>query len=186
MLIGGPVSFGTDIINRFNADSFSRRSGYNIDQEPIRITLAKKSIEYDTVILHSYTRRNSQFDMLKEMVDYWIKNDHEGHIIVTGSIASYYINHQQKNIDQWEYTSQKLALNNFCKMISKRCIIGELKFKLTIINPGMLDTENSRNKPHFTKGINGELFCDVIEFILSLPKDVIIPEIPLESIYDNN
>lgn len=183
MLIGAPISFGENIVNRFNADTFSRRNGYNINSEESRISIADKSLEYDTIILHTYTRQNGQFLTLQKVVDAWVENKKTGNIIVTGSIVSYFINHS-KNNHSWEYLAYKTALDAYCKNISKRCVLGDFPFKLTILKPGMMDTENSRKKPHFVKGLDGEIFCDLIQFILQLPKDVIIPEIPVESIYE--
>jgi NADP-dependent 3-hydroxy acid dehydrogenase YdfG len=183
MLIGAPISFGENIVKRFSADTFSTRSGYNINQEDSRNTIAELSLAYDTVIVHSYTRQQGQLLTLQKVVDAWTNNSKVGNIIVTGSIVSYFTNYG-KSSNGWEYLAHKSALDAYCKNVSKRCVLGDLTFKLTIIKPGMLDTENSRKKPHFVKGLNGEIFCDLVEFIISMPSDVIIPEIPIESIYD--
>ena len=183
MLVGAPIGFGENIIKRFSADTFSTRNGYDINQDDARNNIAELSLNYDTVIIHAYTRQQGQLLTLQKVVDAWTNNSKIGNIIVTGSIASYFINYN-KSPTGWEYLAHKSALDAYCKNVSKRCVLGDLPFKLTIIKPGMLDTENSRKKPHFVKGINGEVFCNLIEFIINMPGDVIIPEIPIESIYD--
>ena len=182
MLIGAPISFGENIVKRFNADTFSKRNGYNINSDESRTSIAKQSLNYDTVIVHTYTRQNGQIATLQKVVDAWIENNKKGNIIVTGSIVSYFINHS-KNSHSWEYLAFKTALDAYCKNVSKRCVLGDFPFKLSILKPGMMDTENSRKKPHFVKGLDGEIFCNIIEMIVNLPDDVIIPEVPVESIY---
>jgi NAD(P)-dependent dehydrogenase (short-subunit alcohol dehydrogenase family) len=184
MLIGAPISFGENIVSRFAAETFSKRNGYNINSKETRQELATKSLDYDVVIVHAYSRENGQFYTVQDIVTKWIEANHTGNIIVTGSIASYFDNYG-KDVNGWEYAAQKTALDKFCKMVSKRCVLGEHKFKISVIKPGMMDTENSRKKSHFVKGLSGERFCDVIEFLVNLPDDVIIPEIPIETVYDN-
>ena len=184
MLVGAPIGFGENIVNRFSADAYSRRNGYNFNSKETRQALATKSLDYDVVIIHAYSRENGQFLAVQEIVTKWVTEGKKGNIIVTGSIVSYYDGYV-KDPAVWEYAAQKTALDKFCKMTSKRCVLGEHKFKITVLKPGMMDTENSRKKSHFVKGLNGEHFCDVIEFVVNLPDDVIIPEVPIEIIYDN-
>lgn len=183
MLIGGKTGFGINICNRYNADCFSRSTGYNINNLDSRKEIASRSVEYNTVIVHAYSGNDSQLCVLQEIVKTWIENNHPGNIIVTGSIASYFASYKA-NPKAWEYVSHKAAIDAYCKYVSKKCIDGCYPFKITVIKPGMLDTEKSREKPHFIKGIDGEKYCDVIDFILTLPTDLIIPEIPIECIYD--
>lgn len=183
MLVGAPISFGENIVNRFSADTYSTRNGYNINSEESREKISQESLNYDLVIVHAYTRQNGQLLTLQKIVDLWVSKEKVGNIIVTGSIVSYFVNHS-KNNQSWEYLAAKSGLDAYCKNVSKRCVLGDFPFKLSIIKPGMMDTERSRQKPHFVKGLNGEIFCDVIEMLVSLPKDVIIPEVPVESIYE--
>lgn len=181
MLVAGPTGFGINLVNRFNADTFSRSNNYNINNQEIRQTLANKSLEYDVVIVHAYTGNNSQLLTLKSITEKWIEHNKTGNIIVTGSISSYY-EQGFKNLDNIEYSANKSAIDRFCKLATKKIISNSLGFRLTIIKPGMLDTEKSRKKPHFIHGLDGEVFCDLIDTITSLPDNVLIPEIPIESL----
>jgi len=182
MLIGGPYSFGKDIADWFGADHYSRTTGFDIDVADSRKKIVKASLEYDVVFVHAYSRTDNQFNMTKEIAEAWQNHNHSGHIIVTGSISTYYDSFKG-NIVNWEYTSHKSALDRFCKILSKKFSEGAVDFKITNIKPGMLDTEKSRKKPHFKRGIAGDVFCKIIENILTLPKDIIIPELVIDTTY---
>lgn len=182
MLVGGPTGFGTSIIERFNADSYSRKSGFNINSSDVRQDICETSLKYDCVILHSYTDQNSQFELLQSLAETWIQTNHDAHLIVTGSISSYFESYKP-DIKSIRYSALKSGQDRMCKYLAKKCIDGKFKFKITVIKPGMLDTEKSRSKPHFTKGISSDVFCDTLEFIMSLPKDIQIPELVLETTY---
>jgi NAD(P)-dependent dehydrogenase (short-subunit alcohol dehydrogenase family) len=182
MLIGGPYSFGKNIAEWFGATHYSRSTGYDIDIVDSRKEIVNASLEYDVVFVHAYTRTDNQFNMIKEIAEAWQNNDHKGYIIVTGSISTYYDSFKG-NFVNWEYTSHKAATDKLCKILSKKFSEGTIRYKVTNIKPGMLDTEKSRNKPHFTKGISGDTFCKIIENILDLPDDIIIPEIVVDTVY---
>lgn len=179
MFIGGPTDYGDVIINKFNADYFSRRNGFDIDLKEIREYISKKSLEYDAILLHTYTSPiNSQLLLLEHIYQNWEKNEKIGNILVTGSIASYYENYKNA-----KYTADKKALDFFVKSQAKKCNFRN-RFKITNLRVGMLDNEESKKKPHFEKGISAEQFCNCIQFILQLPADIIIPEIVIESAYE--
>ena len=182
MLVGGLNDFTQEIVNRFSADYYSRSNGYNIDDDDIRNTLAVKSLDYNVLILHTYTIHNSQTLLLQDVLRQWMDNDHDGQIIVTGSSSSHFVSYKP-NPAHWVYTSQKSSLDMLCKMVSKKCTEGKYKFKISVIKPGMLDSEKSRNKSYFIKGVNNKVFTDTLEYIINLPKDIHIPEIVLETTY---
>lgn len=182
MFIGGNNDFTNEIINRFSADQFSRSNGYDIDHESARSSIGYKSLNYDVVILHTYTGNNGQTLLLQEILRHWINDDKKGILIITGSIASHYINYKP-NPDYWVYTAHKTSLDTLCKVASKKCIEGKYKFKISIVKPGMLDSERSRNKSHFINGISSKAFTDTLEHIINLPNDIHIPELILETTY---
>lgn len=185
MLVGGPISFGVDIIKTFNATSYSRSNGYDIDNEEARNEIANQSLLFDNVIIHAYTSNGGQLNVLYNIVNRWVEENHKGNIIVTGSIASHF-DIYIPDLKRAHYSSLKTSTDKFCKIVSKKCIEGKYPFKITVIKPGMLDTERSRKKPHFIKGISGKSFCDTLKFVLNLPEDITIPEIVLENIYENS
>lgn len=185
MLVGGPYGFGKDIVDRFNAHQYSRSCGYDIDDYSDAQLIAEYSTLFDNVIIHAYTPNGGQLRILELIAERWAEIDHKGHIIVTGSVASHF-DFYKPETQNMRYAANKAAIDKFCKLLSKKCIEGLYPFKITVIKPGMLDTEKSRSKKHFTKGITGQTFCDTLEFILNLPNDVIIPELVLETIYEDN
>lgn len=179
MFIGGPTDFGNTIIKRFKADYFSRKNGFDIDQKEIRNSISKKSLEYDTILIHTYTSPlNSQLLLLENIYQDWEKREKTGNILVTGSIATYYENYKNA-----KYAADKKALDFFAKSQSKKSNF-QNRFKITNLKVGMLDNEKSRNKPHFEKGISAENFCNCIDFILQQPSNIIIPEMVIESAYE--
>lgn len=182
MFVGGPTDFGQVIIDRFSADFFSRRNGHDINVQSVRRELANRSLNYDLLILHTWTIHNAQTLLLQDVLRQWMDNDHDGQIIVTGSSASHFVTFKPEP-SHWVYTSQKSGLDSLCKMVSKKCLEGKFKFKISIIKPGMLDSEKSRAKDYFINGIDPNIYCNTIEFLCSLPKDIHIPDLVLETTY---
>lgn len=185
MLIGGPTGFGEQIIKTFDAQSYSRTNNYDIDKEETCHEIADLSLLYDNVIIHTYTRSGGQLNILYKIVERWIEENHRGNIIVTGSVASHF-DLYKPDLNYMYYAASKSAIDKFCKILSKKCIEGKYPFRITVIKPGMFDTERSRNKSYFIKGMPSKVFCDTIKFVINLPKDITISEIILENIYENS
>lgn len=182
MLIGGPNEYGQPIIDKYNADWFSRSNGHNIDDAEVREKLTAQSLNYDVVLLHVHTMRDNQNTLLKEIVKLWHKEDYSGLLIVTGSIITYYDDFKDP-IEYWGYTAQKSYTDTLCRVISKKFIQGKIKFKTSVIKPGQLDVARAREKKHFVNGLPPESFCDAVSFIIDQPYDVVIPEIVLDVKY---
>jgi NAD(P)-dependent dehydrogenase (short-subunit alcohol dehydrogenase family) len=180
LVIGGSKGIGKSIVDCFSADSVSRTTGFDITDKIDRSRIARMSLNYDVVVNHAYTKENHQLLMLESLVDEWIKNEKLGVIINTGSIATYRDIFKDK-ADWWTYVSNKSSVDAYCKSVAKRCQENKFKFRITNIKPGMLDTEKSRSKSHFTTGINGDNYCQLIQFIVSMPNNICIPEVVIES-----
>ena len=172
MFIGGKANIGKDIIEYFNADFYSKSVGYNVDNDTDIEKLANLSLNYDTVIVHVFTEKNSQMRVLHNIVNLWYNSNKEGNIIVTSSIAGRYIFY--KSADWTYYSSMKAGLNCYCHMISKGCIDRKYKFSISNILPGTLGN----------KGIESKQYCKVIDFILQEDTPY-IPEITIETKHAN-
>lgn len=180
LVIGGSKGTGKSIVDYFSASSVSRSTGHDITDADSRTKVAVLSLDYDVVVNHAYTVENNQLDMLESIVAAWIENNKSGIIINTGSIVTYRDIFKDKA--EWRrYVANKTALDAYCKAVAKRCQENKFKFKITNIKPGMLDTEKSRSKPHFTTGITGSQYCELVEFIVSLPDNICLPEVVIES-----
>jgi len=180
LVIGGSKGIGKSIVDYFNATNYSRLNGFDITDSAVREKIAQNSLAYDIIVNHAYTVENHQLDMLSAVVNTWIDNSKSGIIINTGTISTY--RDIFKDSETWRrYVANKAALDSYCKGVAKRCQENKFKFKITNIKPGMLDTEKSRSKPHFTTGITGNDYCQLIEFILSTPDNICLPEIVIES-----
>lgn len=181
LVIGGSRGIGLDIVRRFKGDSISRSNGYNIRKPESRRKIVQMSLNYDVVVNHAYCGDFSQTEMLKELCFFWRDNRKKGYIINTGSTSSYRFN-DRKDENWWWMAGIKKGLDEFIKYMSQAVEWDKnLRFRITNIRPGMLDTERSRQKSHFKSGVRGEDYCRLIEYLLSTPEDLIIPEVILEA-----
>ena len=181
LIIGGSRGIGHDIALHFKGDSVSRTNGYNIKNPESRRKIAEKSLDYDVVVNHAYCGDFSQMEMLKELYLLWRDKEKKGYIINTGSTASYRFDNR-KDEKWWFLASMKKGLDEFINYLSHAATWrGEVDFRITNIRPGLLDTEQSREKPYFKSGIRGKDYCHLIEYLLSTPEDLIISELVMES-----
>ena len=181
LVIGGSRGIGLSIVNHFKGDSVSRSNGYDITNTPGRKKAADLSLNYDVVVNHAYTGDFSQILMLKELCSLWKEKGKEGYIIHTGSMSSYRFN-DRKDEKWWFMAAAKKGSDEFINYLSHASAWREeIKFRITNIIPGMLDTEKDRKKLHFKAGVRGEDYCQLMEYLLSTPKNLIISEIVLEA-----
>ncbi len=182
LVIGGSKGIGKAIVDHFEGDSVSRTNGYDIRRSESRQEIAQKSLDYDVVVNHAYCGDFSQILMLKDLYQAWCDNRKEGgYLLNTGTIATYRFDHKKKD-DWWFYVSTKAGLDIFSNYMNHGCSWNsDLRFRMTNIRPGMLDTEKSRQKPHFKNGIRGEDYCRLIEYLLSTPEDLMISEITMDA-----
>ena len=126
---------------------------------------------------------STKWKCLKSFFLYGENQRKKGYIINTGSISSYRFNNK-KDEKWWFMSAVKKGLDELINYMSEAAAGREnIQFRITNIRPGMLDTERSRQKPHFKAGIRGEDYCRLIEYLLSTPEDLIISEIVLEAKY---
>jgi len=180
LVIGGGSGIGKYVVDYFSPDSFnaSRTTGYDIRKKEDVERISELSLEYDVVLNHAYTGDMSQYRMLYRLYQVWEKANKRGYIFHTGTYSTYSM---QWNVDS-DYPDLKMACDELCRKISKRCENNKVPFRCTNIRPGMLDTEKSRKKPHWAgNGIRGEQFAQLIDYFYNLPDDLCIPQIVLEA-----
>ena len=177
MLIGGTDGIGKQIVERFNADAYSRKhGGYDIDRAQDRQELAEESLNYDVCIVHAHDPgTDAQARATHRIAQMWEKEGKGGYIFTTGSIMTYRTP-KRNDYNTIRYISAKSQLDTTVKQISLRYEEGQCKFRITNIRPGFLDTPKSRAKDYFTEGITGDEYCDIIEFLINSPKRLIINE----------
>ncbi len=181
LVIGGSRGIGRDIVNHFKGESLSRSNGYNITDRNSRNEIAHISLNHDVVVNHAYCGDFSQTLMLMDLCSLWIEKGKKGYILNTGSICSYRFN-SKKDEKWWLMSAVKKGQDEYINYLSHgACWREDIHFRITNIRPGMLDTERGRRKTHFRSGVRGEDYCQLIEYLLNTPEDLIISEIVLES-----
>ena len=181
LIIGGSRGVGNDILKHFKGDNVSRSSGYDITDPITRKKIAQKSLDYDVIVNHAYSRDFSQTYLLKELCFLWQEKKKKGYIINTGSVSSYRF-YSGKD-EKWSfYSATKASSDQFINHFSHIVVRGnEVKFRITNVRLGMLDSEKDRKKPHFKAGVKGKDYCQLIEYLLSTPENMIISEITMEA-----
>ena len=181
LVIGGSRGIGRDIVNHFKGDSLSRANGYNITEPDSRKKITHISLNYDVIVNHAYCGDFNQTLMLRDLCSLWIEKSKKGYIINTGSISSYRFD-SKKNEDWWFMSAVKTGQDIYINYLSQGSAWRDnIKFRITNIRPGMLDTEKSRQKKHFKTGIKGKDYCQLIEYLLSTPETLVISEVVLEA-----
>ena len=181
LVIGGSRGIGLDIVRHFKGESLSRSNGYDITSYKSRKEMAQKSLDYDVVVNHAYCGDFSQILMLKDLCSLWIEKKKRGYILNTGSICSYRFN-GGKDEKWWFMSAVKKGQDEYINYLSHAaCWKKDINFRITNIRPGMLDTPKGREKPHFKSGIKGKDYCQLIEYLLKTPEELIISEIVLEA-----
>lgn len=169
MITGGNAGLGLDIANHYNADSFSRSTGHDINDSNVRKELAKMSLDYNVFVNNAYSGF-SQTELLHEVYNQWKDNGHHGVIINIGSYSTYNLR------ELWKpYAVRKSSLDLLSKQISKACVTGPLTFRNTLIRPGYLET---KKKPVNVPGIDGYDIIKIIDFIYNT--DFVIYEMTIE------
>lgn len=180
LVTGGTEGLGKMVVEHFAPHSFgiSRRNGFDIRDTEARKKILELSLSYDIVLNHAFAKDRSQTLLLQELAECWIQNEKRGLIISTGTYGT----HKSDGIDP-DYIALKSELDKVSHHYSHRIEAGELPFRMTLIRPGMLDTQKSRNKPHWRgNGVTAQAFINVINFLSQLPDDMQIPDLVIESI----
>lgn len=182
------VTAGTDGVGKVISDYFSpeslglgRRSNHDIRDSKIRSEISELSLEYDIFVNHAYSRDLSQVEMLTTVFNLWKKKEKKGYIFSTGTYGTY----RDVGLNPY-YLEHKEALDKTHTSLCQEVECGQVPFRMTLLRPGMLDTERSRQKPHWRgNGVRGLDIARIIECFYSLPSDLLINDIVIESVVSN-
>ena len=183
LVTAGSAGIGKDIVKYFspNSLSLSRRNNFDIRIEKTRSDIAELSLEYDIFVNHAFAGDDSQTELLKSIFTLWRETKKAGYIFSTGTYGTYCSN----GIDPI-YIELKAKLDQAHFDLSRKVEIEDLPFRLTLLRPGMLDTEKSRRKPHWHgNGVRGEDYARIIEFLYDMPRDVQVSNLVIESLKPN-
>jgi NAD(P)-dependent dehydrogenase (short-subunit alcohol dehydrogenase family) len=181
LVTGGNRGLGQEIVNRFNATSISRSSGYDITKHAREI--AEKSLDYDVFVNNAFDgppqeewANFGQIQVLYEIYTLWKANNKKGHIINIGSIGQRTIVAPEPSFET--YRIAKAALKHASLQSSRAFKDNLVQFKTTLLTLDRLDTELTRSRASWTgNGVDCASVCDQIALILSLNSNSCIEEI---------
>ena len=179
LITGGNTGVGLEIFQHFQpkSKSISFSTGFDIRLPEIRTQIAEMSLDYDIFFNHAYCLDHSQALLFEEVYQLWRKENKSGHIFTTGTYGTY----AAGGIDP-QYIALKSELDELHKKFVQQLKYEKLKFNITLLRLGMLDTERSRQKPHWPgHGVRGQDIVKLVEFIYTLPKHLLIDDVVCES-----
>ncbi|MCB0366125.1 MAG: hypothetical protein KDD68_12090 [Bdellovibrionales bacterium] len=181
LVTGGLDGIGLEICNDFAPASMgiSRRNGYDLDKAEDHRRIVDLSLKYDIFLNHAHNGRFAgQTELLYEVFEAWEKAGKFGYIFSTGSFATY-----MPQGDFKRYSVLKRALEIANQQCCKKIESAGLPFRMTLIKPGMLDTQASREKPHWSgNGVRGRDIAELIRFFYNGPKDLLMNEVVISAI----
>jgi NAD(P)-dependent dehydrogenase (short-subunit alcohol dehydrogenase family) len=166
LITGGNRGLGRTLVERLNAESISRESGFDITRNVDEIVA--KSLNYDVFINNAFdgppqeSHANfGQTILLLKIFDAWKQENKKGFIFNIGSIAS---DDVVSPDPMWEtYRVSKKSLESASLQCSRAFRKNQVKFKTTLIKPDRLDTDLSRSRSNWTG--NGVDCGDILRFI---------------------
>jgi hypothetical protein len=179
LITGGNKGIGIDIYNFYQpqSKSLSRTNGFDIRLPEVRAQIAEMSLKYDIFFNHAYARDNSQTLLLKEVYQLWRSNNKPGYIFSTGTYGTY----SSAGIDP-EYIQLKSELDLIHKEMVQKLKFEKLNFRMTLLRLGLLDTEKSRQKPHWPgfalKGIDVAMFS---QYLYEMPSSLLLADAVFEA-----
>lgn len=159
MITGGASGLGASIVQAYQGDSYSRRTGYDIRNDAA--SLAKISLGYDVFVNNAYDgvlgepwADFGQARLLHEVAMAWQKHQHSGWIINVGGVGGEDIS---APVTGWQsYNVNKRALKHLSLQWSRAFDAGQVLFRTTVLTVDRLD--------HTDQG-NGHCHADVLSMI---------------------
>ena len=180
-ITGGSEGVGKDIFDHYSpqAKSFSRRTGYDIGKDEDRRRIVEESLECDIFVNFAHNGHyTGQPQLLYDIFALWEEKEKSGYIVNMGTYSTFSSSPKFRR-----YAVVKKALDIANQQCCKKIENGLVPFRMTNLRPGMLDTEKSRQKDHWEGvGVTGESICKTIDWLVSTPKDLLIPEMVLSPI----
>ncbi|MFS4459354.1 hypothetical protein [Bdellovibrio sp. HCB2-146] len=181
LVTGGNRGVGREICEHFGERAFSvsRTNGFDIGTSEGRRAIIEKSLNFDIFVNHAHNGHfEGQTRLLYEVFEAWQHHDKKGYIFNTGSFATY---HDLKDYRRYSVVKKALQIANqqCCKKIEN----GGIGFRMTLLTPGMLDTEEARQKPNWPgAGLTGKSLAKLIEHLYATPSEVLVHEMVLSAV----
>lgn len=166
LITGGDRGLGKTIVECFNGDSVSRRTGFDITKDVNAIV--EQSLKYDVFVNNAFDgppqeawANFAQTNLYLAVYDAWKAAGKTGYIFNIGSIGNRSIVAPEPRFET--YRIAKAALEHASRQGTQAFKQNHVKFKTTLINTDRLDTELSRSRPTWTG--NGVSCYEVANFI---------------------
>lgn len=166
LITGGDRGLGKTIVECFNGDSVSRRTGFDITKDVDAIV--EQSLKYDVFVNNAFDgppqeawANFAQTNLYLAVYDAWKAAGKAGYIFNIGSIGNRSIVAPEPRFET--YRVAKAALEHASRQGTQAFKQNHVKFKTTLINTDRLDTELSRSRPTWTG--NGVSCYEVANFI---------------------
>jgi NAD(P)-dependent dehydrogenase (short-subunit alcohol dehydrogenase family) len=181
LVTGGNRGLGLSIVKKFQADSISRESGYDITKDVDKI--AQLSLQYDVFVNNAFDgppqepwANFAQINLLHAVYFAWQTEKKNGHIINIGSTGERTIVPPNPAFETYRVAKAALShASHQCTAAFKQSVV---PFKTTLITLDRLDTELSRSRENWTgNGIDLDNVDSMIELSLSSKPNTCIEEI---------
>ena len=181
MITGGNRGLGKALCARYNGDSYSRNSGYDITKD--REKLVEASLQYDVFVNNAFDgpfqeswADFAQVKLLFDVATAWKNANKVGHIINIGSSGSESIVAPDP---AWEtYRVSKAALKHHSLQWTHAFKTNQTPFRTSLITLDRLDTALSRGRPTWTgNGIDLSDVGNMIDTCISVKNNTCIGEI---------
>lgn len=179
LITGGNMGIGKDIYDYYQpqSQSLSRSNGYDIRLPEVRTRIAEMSLTFDIFFNHAYARDNSQTQLLIEVYQLWRSEKKHGYIFSTGTYGTY----SSAGIDP-SYIQLKSELDSVHKEFIQQLKFEKLNFRMTLLRLGLLDTEKSRQKPHWPGfALKGNDVATFSQYLYNMPASLLLPDAVLEA-----
>ena len=175
MLTGGERGLGLYLALQYQADTYSRSSGFDIGQD--YRDLGEISLGYDLVINNAYDGFGQTL-LLDAITQHWIREDKTGTIINIGGVGSEDLSPPALG---WElYNAHKRSLKHLSLQYTQAFRQGQVRFRTSVITVDRLDTPLGRTTPEWTgNGVALNDVHDMIELCLRCQPNTCIGEIKI-------
>ena len=181
LVTGGNRGLGLSIVKKFQADSISRESGYDITKDVDKI--AQLSLQYDVFVNNAFDgppqepwANFAQINLLHAVYFAWQTEKKNGHIINIGSTGERTIVPPNPSFET--YRVAKAALSHASRQCTAAFKQSVVPFKTTLITLDRLDTEISRSKDSWTgNGLSLDDINNMIDMCLQSQPNTCVEEI---------
>lgn len=185
LITGGNRGLGKELFDEFQPESVSvsRANGYDIGTTEGRKRIVEKSLDFDIFVNNAHNGHlEGQTRLLYEIFEAWLEAGKQGYIFNIGSISA-----RRPGARYQRYAVIKKALEAAHFQCCKKIENGFGRMRMTLLTPGMLDTEESRLKSHWGgNGVRGGDVAKIIRQLYGLPPDLLVNEVVLTAILPAN